>query len=311
MMNLKNTNCQPNEGCPTTRRVLYMVGCVNLTQEQLQSMLQKYGINCVVDLRNEDEQSSLTGAQLAPLLKKQGAYYLSFAKEFGFIPHENKKSQNHIDYEKAVQSEVFLKGVKRLLNGLERGYHIALLDEVDDIADSYRLSVLSRYFQSQGIDVQPLVSEGLPLQYVASGTDIVSETDVTSEEAMSSHNALGKWGENIAAEYLRSKGYTIVERNWHYRHREIDIIAYESKTGTLCFVEVKTRRNDHFGDPEFAVNRKKMWFLVVAANHYIRSRAIDSNARFDVIAITGTPKTDYKIVHIPDAIPPSARATYR
>lgn len=128
---------------------------------------------------------------------------------------------------------------------------------------------------------------------------------------MAAHNDLGKWGEDIAVEYLKSQGHVIIERNWYYRHREIDIITLDHKTQTMCFVEVKTRANDRFGDPEFAVTRKKMWFLVIAANNYIRSHAIDYHCQFDIIAITGTPQTGYKLNHIPDAIPPSVRTVYR
>lgn len=52
---------------------------------------------------------------------------------------------------------------------------------------------------------------------------------------------IGNWGEKIAKDYLKSKGYKILETNWHYRHKEIDIIAY--KNGLVGF-EVKTRTKE-------------------------------------------------------------------
>ena len=52
---------------------------------------------------------------------------------------------------------------------------------------------------------------------------------------------IGSWGENIAKEYLKTKGYAILETNWHHHHKELDIIAY--KNG-LIGVEVKTRKNN-------------------------------------------------------------------
>ena len=58
---------------------------------------------------------------------------------------------------------------------------------------------------------------------------------------MAAHNELGKWGEDLAAEYLEKKGYTIVERDWKSGRRDIDIIALDDDV--VVFVEVKTRRN--------------------------------------------------------------------
>ena len=54
-------------------------------------------------------------------------------------------------------------------------------------------------------------------------------------------NILGAWGEMIAKKYLENKGYSILETNWHYHHREVDIIAWQKNK--LVGVEVKTRKN--------------------------------------------------------------------
>ena len=59
---------------------------------------------------------------------------------------------------------------------------------------------------------------------------------------------LGREGERRVAEYLRSKGYIILRRNWRdSRFGEIDIIAELNED--LIFVEIKTRRNNYFGYP--------------------------------------------------------------
>jgi len=57
---------------------------------------------------------------------------------------------------------------------------------------------------------------------------------------MAAHNELGKWGEELAAEYLQEKGYEIIERDWKSGHHDLDIIAKEG--GTLVIVEVKIRQ---------------------------------------------------------------------
>ena len=103
---------------------------------------------------------------------------------------------------------------------------------------------------------------------------------------MARHNEFGAQGEDIAIDYLRLKGYTIMDRNWRSGHREIDIVA--RKDDTIVFVEVKARANAFYGRPEDAVTRRKMHLLVLAADAYLRYYAIDLEVRFDVIAITGT-----------------------
>ena len=109
---------------------------------------------------------------------------------------------------------------------------------------------------------------------------------------MAAHNELGKWGEDCAADYLQQKGYTIVERDWKSGHRD----------GTMVFVEVKTRRNRLFGDPEEAVDYQKLQNLQGAMNHYIKYHHIDREVRLDIISIVGTIGTIPQIDHIMDIV---------
>jgi len=99
------------------------------------------------------------------------------------------------------------------------------------------------------------------------------------------HLQTGSWGEGLAAAYLRDKGYVILERDWHSRHRDIDIIAQDGET--TVFVEVKTRRSRDFGDPIDAIDYQKRNNLRHAIQHYLHYRNI-TNYRFDVISIVGT-----------------------
>jgi Holliday junction resolvase-like predicted endonuclease len=99
------------------------------------------------------------------------------------------------------------------------------------------------------------------------------------------HLILGCWGEELAVDYLRQKGYDIIERDWHSNHRDIDIIAHLD--GTIVFVEVKSRRNNDFAEPESAVNYQKQKNLQLAINHYINYKRIDLSWSFDVITIIG------------------------
>ena len=86
---------------------------------------------------------------------------------------------------------------------------------------------------------------------------------------MAAHNELGQWGENLATEYLRSKGYVIIDRDWRSGHRDLDIIAEDDDV--VVFVEVKTRRNNFFGEPEEAIDFRKQRSLQQTINHYVKA----------------------------------------
>ncbi len=115
---------------------------------------------------------------------------------------------------------------------------------------------------------------------------------------MAEHNDLGKWGENAAAEYLQRKGLTILERDWHSGHRDIDIIAQDGDT--IVFVEVKTRRNRLFTNPEQAVDYRKIRNLSLAMNHYVKFKHLNNDLRFDIITVVGTGEGKPEIQHIED-----------
>ena len=83
-----------------------------------------------------------------------------------------------------------------------------------------------------------------------------------------SNKEIGKYGENLAKEYLIKKGYEIIETNYRYsRYGEIDIIALYKKE--LCFVEVKARKNDKFGTPMEAVTKNKLSKILSCIKNYI------------------------------------------
>ena len=116
---------------------------------------------------------------------------------------------------------------------------------------------------------------------------------------LAAHIELGKWGEDLATAYLEEKGYEIIERDWKSGRRDIDIIA-KDETGIIVFVEVKTRRNRTFGEPEEAIDYRKMQSLQLAINHYIKFRRINRQVRFDIISIVGTIGSEPEINHIKD-----------
>lgn len=102
---------------------------------------------------------------------------------------------------------------------------------------------------------------------------------------MAKHNALGKWGEQIAASHLALQDYHILEQNWRIGPLEIDIIA--EYLGEIVFVEVKTRRTGDDRTAREAVDFHKRRHIIQAANAYIHIHDIDAHWRYDVITIVG------------------------
>lgn len=105
----------------------------------------------------------------------------------------------------------------------------------------------------------------------------------------------GEWGEHKAANYLRLKGYRILERNFSCRMGEVDIIA--SKGEFVVFVEVKLRKNADFAQAREFVTRSKQSRIITTAQIWLSQNETELQPRFDVIEIYA-PEGIARRVHI-------------
>lgn len=110
--------------------------------------------------------------------------------------------------------------------------------------------------------------------------------------------AFGKWGEQQAMFFLRTKAYHIRHTNWRCRKAEIDIIA--QKGNFVVFVEVKTRRKPSYNSLEELITDKKIELFHSVGADYLEAEKLDLELRCDVIFVCGNPKY-FKINHIEDA----------
>lgn len=118
---------------------------------------------------------------------------------------------------------------------------------------------------------------------------------------MAEHSDLGFWGELVAIDYLKSKGYFVCHHDWRLGHRDLDIVAIDNSTKEIVFVEVKTRRDNLFSEPEDSIDADKIKNLKSAAAAYLRFYKITRNARFDIISIIGTTDEHHTLRHLIDA----------
>lgn len=94
---------------------------------------------------------------------------------------------------------------------------------------------------------------------------------------------IGDKGESFAAWLYEKSGYSVIERNYHSRYGEIDLIA-ESET-ELCFVEVKTRNLSTMGTPAEAVDYRKQRKITLTAMKYLSESECFRQPRFDVLEV--------------------------
>ncbi len=119
---------------------------------------------------------------------------------------------------------------------------------------------------------------------------------------MGKNNLSGAWGEALAAEYLRGRGWHICSSGYACRFGEIDLIAQKGRF--LAFVEVKLRKSADFGQAGEYVDQKKQQKLRTTASLYLSTHRTGLQPRFDVIEIyapKGTETTNPEIHHIEDA----------
>ncbi|WP_407342325.1 YraN family protein [Pengzhenrongella phosphoraccumulans] len=101
---------------------------------------------------------------------------------------------------------------------------------------------------------------------------------------MRAKDAVGHYGERVAASYLVAAGWQVLDRNWRGRDGELDIVALRAQT--LVVVEVKTRRGLGFGHPAEAVTPRKLARLRRLTAQWLAAHDVHAvSIRIDVIAV--------------------------
>jgi putative endonuclease len=114
---------------------------------------------------------------------------------------------------------------------------------------------------------------------------------------LNAKDALGKHGEQLAAEYLQRAGFRILARNWRCAEGEIDIVAADRRA--LVAVEVKTRSGTGFGTPLEAVTRKKRNRLRRLAVQWVVAHGVlFDEVRVDVVEVLKDERGGYSLDHI-------------
>ena len=117
-----------------------------------------------------------------------------------------------------------------------------------------------------------------------------------------SKQSLGIYGEKLARKFLESRNYKILHTNFITPFGEIDIIAREKTI--IVFVEVKSRRSEHFGSPLESITFQKCKHIISNCNYYLlKNSLINSPVRIDGIGIKLTQNGDFEFLkHVKNII---------
>lgn len=111
----------------------------------------------------------------------------------------------------------------------------------------------------------------------------------------------GKEAEEKALEYLLELGYELLQTNYRFGKKEIDIIMKDGDE--LVFIEVKAKFNEIYGLPELMVTPAKMKSILIVANFYIEQISYAGNSRFDIISMIKV-NNEFQLSHFKDAFWP-------
>jgi putative endonuclease len=99
-----------------------------------------------------------------------------------------------------------------------------------------------------------------------------------------SKDAVGRYGEDVAAAHVSAQGWTVLDRNWRVAAGELDLVALDGDE--LVVLEVKTRRSTAFGHPAEAVTPQKLARIRRLAAQWLASHDTrPGSVRIDVIAV--------------------------
>ena len=110
----------------------------------------------------------------------------------------------------------------------------------------------------------------------------------------------GRWGEDLAARHLQDAGLILLDRNWHCREGELDLVLSEGSRVVFC--EVKTRSSTEYGSPAESVTQEKIDRVHRAAMRWLRARHVGwCRVRYDVVTVYAPHGEEPVVHHIPGA----------
>ena len=148
-----------------TNKILFTIGHSKHEIDYFIHLLKMNKINCLIDVRSNPYSRiapQFNKESLANSLKANHIIYLHFEKEFGARKTDTSliDLENKVDYSRVRETEEFKEGVKRVFEGLEKGYNIALMCSEANPFDCHRFVMIAYYFVREGVKVNHILKDG-------------------------------------------------------------------------------------------------------------------------------------------------------
>lgn len=147
-----------------TEKRIYTIGHSTHTLVYFKELLEKYKINCVVDVRQfaaSTYNPQYNESNLRPFLETRQITYIHMGTEFGARPQDLSMldTDGKVDFDKVRKSKPFLSGIERLKKGLQKGYRIALMCSQADPFDCHRFALIAYYLVRHGFTVTHILKD--------------------------------------------------------------------------------------------------------------------------------------------------------
>lgn len=146
-------------------KILFTIGHSTHKIENFMGLLNKFSINCVIDVRSSPYSGMVpqyNKPSLNSVLREHGIVYMHFEKEFG--ARHTKPSlldeDGNVDFDKVRETAEFKQGIERLKNGLNLGYKITLMCSEANPFDCHRFTMISYQLVKEGIHVSHILQDG-------------------------------------------------------------------------------------------------------------------------------------------------------
>ncbi len=141
---------------------LYTIGHSNHEVDVFLSMIQKYNINCIVDVRSVPVSAhtpQFNKDTFSIFLRRNEIYYLHFGLEFGARRYDCVDDKGQVNFEIAIKTEAFQQGVSRTMDGLNKNMTISLMCSEADPLSCHRFALVARYFYEHNIHVLHILKD--------------------------------------------------------------------------------------------------------------------------------------------------------
>lgn len=201
---------------------IFAIGHSNYPYDKLIEMIKRYGIDCVVDIREtpySKYNTQYNREALRESLKSSGFTYVYMGHEFG-AKRQTKESYNddgYADFKKVIKEELFLKGIERITKGLQMGYKIVLLGAMQDPIRCHRSIMLGKYLNEKGFDVKYIMHEGNIVNQDYIEEDLLNKY-FSDRNQLSIDSLLGT---DKSREEMIEEGYKLANKEIGYRTENI------------------------------------------------------------------------------------------